>query len=31
MPMRDINEAGEIMGTGECGKIVLIPEGVENE
>lgn len=29
MPLREINEAGKIMGSGECGKIVLIPEDVE--
>lgn len=26
MKLKDINEAGEIMGSGNCGKIVLIPE-----
>jgi threonine 3-dehydrogenase len=26
MPLRDINKAGEIMGSGNSGKIVLIPE-----
>lgn len=29
MPLRQINEAAKIMGSGECGKIVLIPEDVE--
>ena len=26
LPLRDINEAAEIMGSGNCGKIVLVPE-----
>ncbi|HEY8396037.1 MAG TPA: L-threonine 3-dehydrogenase, partial [Bacilli bacterium] len=29
LPLRDINRAGEIMGSGACGKIVLIPEEID--
>ena len=28
LPLRDINKAAEIMGSGECGKIILFPEEV---
>ncbi|MCK9471788.1 MAG: L-threonine 3-dehydrogenase [Bacilli bacterium] len=28
LPLRDINEAAKIMGSGECGKIILIPEEI---
>lgn len=28
-PLRDINKAAEIMGSGECGKIILIPEEID--
>ncbi|HHX80883.1 MAG TPA: L-threonine 3-dehydrogenase [Acholeplasmataceae bacterium] len=29
LPLREINRAGEIMGSGNCGKIVLIPEEID--
>jgi Zn-dependent alcohol dehydrogenase len=29
LPLRDINLAAEIMGSGECGKIILIPEEID--
>lgn len=28
LPMRQVNEAGELMLKGECGKIILIPEDI---
>lgn len=31
LPLSEANKAGEIMGSGNCGKIVLIPEGDSNE
>lgn len=31
LPLSQANEAAEIMGSGECGKIVLIPDGVKYE
>jgi threonine 3-dehydrogenase len=31
MSLKDINEAGEIMGRGNCGKIVLFPDELEQD
>ncbi len=31
LPFRQVNEAGELMRSGQCGKIILIPEEVTHE